>query len=204
MTPTTIGGHDGSSPLARGLPLARPSRALVRRIIPARAGFTFFLAFCFVSFWDHPRSRGVYATPEGATEPEGGSSPLARGLRWHEHGRGHRPGIIPARAGFTYSHGRTTPTTRDHPRSRGVYRPRGGRRRCRWGSSPLARGLLLPVVGFPCGLVDHPRSRGVYPVGGRPHSRARGSSPLARGLRLHAVARHVCRPDHPRSRGVYQ
>ena len=55
--------------------------------------------------------------------------------------------IIPARAGFTPSTPSSTPPSRDHPRSRGVYfsfsaaipRPRG--------SSPLARGLRGPVSG---------------------------------------------------------
>ena len=70
-----------------------------------------------------------------------GSSPLARGLPCFFHVGGDRPGIIPARAGFTRRGARFVLTYRDHPRSRGVY----------WigmpdtvdlrGSSPLARGL---------------------------------------------------------------
>ena len=71
-----------------------------------------------------------------------------------------------------------------------------------WGSSPLARGLLLQLVGENAGLgiiparagftqslptfavlnKDHPRSRGVYPAWGRTEEGDRGSSPLARGL----------------------
>ena len=35
-----VPGPVGSSPLARGLPLSRPSRTWRRGIIPARAGFT--------------------------------------------------------------------------------------------------------------------------------------------------------------------
>ena len=53
----------GSSPLARGLHGGSESGQDACRIIPARAGFT-------VDGWmaegrdsDHPRSRGVYATP---------------------------------------------------------------------------------------------------------------------------------------------
>ena len=55
---------DGSSPLARGLRLRQNSGLMVRRIIPARAGFTgvFFFGFRFVG--DHPRSRGVYSPRE--------------------------------------------------------------------------------------------------------------------------------------------
>ena len=113
-------------------------------------------------------------------------------------------GIIPARAGFTWSSTRPTRPSTDHPRSRGVYPcPES------WvtpfpGSSPLARGLqikerggesfprIIPArAGFtpthkawPTMAEDHPRSRGVYPP---PLLRACdpvGSSPLARGLRL--------------------
>ena len=72
----------GSSPLARGL--RRTGRACLQRerIIPARAGFT---CPCFAwgwGVWDHPRSRGVYRGRPGPSHLGGGSSPLARGLRW--------------------------------------------------------------------------------------------------------------------------
>ena len=50
---------------------------------------------------DHPRSRGVYATPELIAEVMEGSSPLARGLRLNESRVLGLGGIIPARAGFT-------------------------------------------------------------------------------------------------------
>ena len=72
----------------------------------------------------------------------------------------------------------------------------------RVGSSPLARGLLVPfqlalddpgiiparagftvrVHGHRVRLGDHPRSRGVYLLGPQAMSLSRGSSPLARGL----------------------
>ena len=97
---------------------------------------------------------------------------------------------------------------KDHPRSRGVYRP--GHRRCsaRSGSSPLARGLrggsglrqldvgIIPArAGFttPAGRssgnwTDHPRSRGVYAPHSTRWARLAGSSPLARGLRRHLMS----------------
>ena len=91
-------------------------------------------------------------------------------------------GIIPARAGFTRFHHFVTIDGRDHPRSRGVYRPHVQALGDGEGSSPLARGLrpprqrvmrdagIIPArAGFtdhvPCIQVrsgDHPRSRGVY------------------------------------------
>ena len=53
----------GSSPLARGLPTATGSSTGRRRIIPARAGFTHARAHMHARAQDHPRSRGVYASP---------------------------------------------------------------------------------------------------------------------------------------------
>ena len=101
------GGRDeilaswGSSPLARGLQGDHGGGRRVRRIIPARAGFTLPSRDHRPIPPDHPRSRGVY--PDGyCGQPEvEGSSPLARGLQGR---RGRKPlgeGIIPARAGFT-------------------------------------------------------------------------------------------------------
>ena len=90
----------------------------------------------------------------------------------------------------------------DHPRSRGVYLPALSVWSCSSGSSPLARGLLLPSsaeadhiriiparagftprqTGRPLRGPDHPRSRGVYSASRTLLSRMFGSSPLARGL----------------------
>ena len=112
------------------------------------------------------------------------------------------PGIIPARAGFTWNIYDGGDADWDHPRSRGVYWTARTCRRRAQGSSPLARGLqvLCPLVGRGRGIIparagfteddddlrlgvqDHPRSRGVYltPVPNR--AVIIGSSPLARGL----------------------
>ena len=172
----------GSSPLARGLRGGRQLLRPPRRIIPARAGFT----------------------PDGRTSTarRDGSSPLARGLpRGDPRGPGeHR--IIPARAGFTAAGPPSGRRSRDHPRSRGVYAWNVIVAGAQIGSSPLARGLPLPLfvtppleriiparAGFTTagtviarGFEDHPRSRGVY-LGRKPYDgRNPGSSPLARGL----------------------
>ena len=214
----------GSSPLARGLQQRRRRRVTGSGIIPARAGFTAKQRARDAykrdhprsrgvyrraprpsrSLSDHPRSRGVYASRCPKGRPSTGSSPLARGLLDHvADGRG-RVGIIPARAGFTRSSAARKPWMTDHPRSRGVYYEREGKKPEEPGSSPLARGLpntkpplrrrprIIPArAGFTRILWmmsrwsrDHPRSRGVYldlreRDGTRP-----GSSPLARGLQL--------------------
>ena len=135
---------------------------------------------------DHPRSRGVYRIICQSRAQTGGSSPLARGLPHADEPVRHRPGIIPARAGFTY---------RGHRDARSIP-----------GSSPLARGLptgaarcragggIIPArAGFTWGRGaramrgrDHPRSRGVYSMWRYSRGEAEGSSPLARGLRSEA------------------
>ena len=192
----------GSSPLARGLRARSASSPRPPRIIPARAGFTAVCAHAAAASKDHPRSRGVYPPPAGPPPLSAGSSPLARGLPPGRERAGGRPGIIPARAGFTDRLAAWEGGYEDHPRSRGVYRGRAGPRACGAGSSPLARGLLgqpspredgrriIPArAGFTAhrsGRVpaasDHPRSRGVYRPRGSRIRRRRGSSPLARGL----------------------
>ena len=213
----------GSSPLARGLPAPRHHGSVMRRIIPARAGFTRRRLVRMRHRPDHPRSRGVYTEIVQCQAIRDGSSPLARGLRVASDLVGQARRIIPARAGFT-----TQPRTRRCPRR---------------GSSPLARGLrrvrvlchalfgIIPArAGFtrrPCDYVhtgrDHPRSRGVYWWLRRSGFTATGSSPLARGLPyadrrtagkvgiiparagFTEVEKRLLErpPDHPRSRGVY-
>ena len=105
-------GHDclsrpqGSSPLARGLrQVPRPTGAWTR-IIPARAGFTRSTGSDASPSQDHPRSRGVYNAAASPDTMSAGSSPLARGLPPLGAAAAHRPGIIPARAGFTSHPGR--------------------------------------------------------------------------------------------------
>ena len=192
----------GSSPLARGLPIDIVAPQVNRRIIPARAGFTPSPITHRLSWWDHPRSRGVYTIHTPRNTPIVGSSPLARGLRWRVLRARRRRRIIPARAGFTLASFADGVAGADHPRSRGVY-PVGRQDAVRTaGSSPLARGLLggasslarvdgiiparagfTPITGSPTSSSrDHPRSRGVYAARFRSWARAAGSSPLARGL----------------------
>ena len=153
-----------------------------------------------------------------------GSSPLARGLRRFRDRDCARPGIIPARAGFTRAARVASPQFPDHPRSRGVY--------LMGMTQPPRTPWIIPArAGFTAGrpwssggAADHPRSRGVYSAPRTWTVVAIGSSPLARGLRLlgrvgERLPRIIparagftrrgrvqpgSRTDHPRSRGVYQ
>ena len=156
-----LGQHQGSSPLARGLPPGAGASRGRTRIIPARAGFTPLRRSTHPGRRDHPRSRGVYSRRSSADR---------------------RTRIIPARAGFTCLMSTNRVLRSDHPRSRGVYGSLWVAAAGFGGSSPLARGLptqeharqtgagIIPArAGFtaavwPWGSVrtDHPRSRGVY------------------------------------------
>ena len=176
---------------------------LLTRIIPARAGFT------------HDRRRA------GARLH--GSSPLARGLPGPEPALPTGRRIIPARAGFTTTPRAPRGRTRDHPRSRGVYRAARPASCMTGGSSPLARGLPTPSVGFRsttriiparAGFTDeaippfyegwdHPRSRGVYPAAQSAVLAPPGIIPARAGFTSRRGPRRRRAPDHPRSRGVY-
>ena len=131
----------GSSPLARGLRGVCRRNDRMRRIIPARAGFTVLRLGYRDGVRDHPRSRGVYCARSRARMSAGGSSPLARGLLGHRMVYGANNGIIPARAGFTSVSASSRRWQTDHPRSRGVYLVGTAVVRPWIGSSPLARGL---------------------------------------------------------------
>ena len=175
----------GSSPLARGLLHGQTIGYALKRIIPARAGFTSPVPRGRRLVWDHPRSRGVYGTACTHMVARIGSSPLARGLRRPVIRALGKRGIIPARAGFTTPALPPAPTGSDHPRSRGVYNDLLDPEQQYSGSSPLARGLrdrgrtarratrIIPAragfTQFPSpqkgGNRDHPRSRGVYAIG---------------------------------------
>ena len=195
----------------------------MKRIIPARAGFTPAGMVSNGASMDHPRSRGVYHLAGKVQGHEGGSSPLARGLPQFLDLEPESLGIIPARAGFTQHISHTLPTHPDHPRSRGVYPRLTVAVSARWGSSPLARGLrILELVGGVGGGII-PARAGFTTRPRRRECGSRGSSPLARGLPgCSPPGRSPSRiiparagftpatplslaspPDHPRSRGVY-
>ena len=78
-----------------------------------------------------------------------GSSPLARGLQGARLAAVAGLGIIPARAGFTSVEALAGTHVEDHPRSRGVYEHVLTAAEVAAGSSPLARGLHLRILGIP-------------------------------------------------------
>ena len=139
----------GSSPLARGLLEVQVPDGLDAGIIPARAGFTPRGDGRLVLAGDHPRSRGVYSSSSNLLSFYAGSSPLARGLHLLSFYAFDRMWIIPARAGFTPPAAIFNRLLQDHPRSRGVYVELAFHAGLKRGSSPLARGLHLRILGIP-------------------------------------------------------
>ena len=172
-------------------------------IIPARAGFTTCSRPCPARRRDHPRSRGVYGNASGVLRIEMGSSPLARGLLPRPLTAIRTRGIIPARAGFTWPSTGPPRSSRDHPRSRGVYDARRRGYQSSPGSSPLARGLLAALAEGVRHALDHPRSRGVYCGGGYGPASRRGIIPARAGFTSPPSPTPWAAADHPRSRGVY-
>ena len=111
----------GSSPLSRGIPPHEGILSPTHRIIPALAGNTRCVGVRPEGPGDHPRSRGEYNTPCGASTSSPGSSPLSRGILWEVATQPLRARIIPALAGNTGQTEQYDTGYRDHPRSRGEY-----------------------------------------------------------------------------------
>ena len=172
----------GSSPLARGLPATGDRVRLVRRIIPARAGFTHSFHIILNRDLDHPRSRGVYTAPTTSDQWDEGSSPLARGLPGAVGVAAVVNGIIPARAGFTrYGVGHKLSLNGSSPLARGL---RACARKCAKSCRiiPARAGFTRRERPHEGRIGDHPRSRGVYRTATLCSECTAGSSPLARGL----------------------
>ncbi len=137
----------GSSPLARGAPHRQQRARPPRGLIPARAGSTVSSSTLMVTGPAHPRSRGEHEPSIATGAPPLGSSPLARGARLGTSTFSVLMRLIPARAGSTWTRGRSCAAPWAHPRSRGEHALYGSRGKCRGGSSPLARGARWSARG---------------------------------------------------------
>ena len=130
-----------------------------------------------------------------------GSSPLARGTPEQPHAQPRPERFIPAGAGNTSRLRTSASRPSVHPRWRGEHRSRVFYARGKCGSSPLARGTLIPVPAdlalqrfIPAGAGNthawwcrsprsavHPRWRGEHRTQRYIKPMRSGSSPLARG-----------------------
>ena len=130
----------GSSPLARGTPLADLIAPPAPGLIPARAGNTGRPTTDSPRAWAHPRSRGEHPEFPAGRAACRGSSPLARGTPHRKRSSVLLAGLIPARAGNTRAARAGTGGYKAHPRSRGEHYPSVLLLLRLRGSSPLARG----------------------------------------------------------------
>jgi len=199
--PTHQSKAAGSSPRARGTPLADILRQRNQRFIPAGAGNTSFSSSSLSRSAVHPRGRGEHVRVLLLHYCAHGSSPRARGT----HVLGHLLSLdwrfIPAGAGNTPSGQSQFPFVTVHPRGRGEHWRRSCRSRSLRGSSPRARGTRLTLRRstaiprfIPAGAGNtafsetSPAIRPVHPRGRGEHASTYptawpgcGSSPRARG-----------------------
>ena len=172
----------GSSPLARG---TRPSTSTPQNptgLIPARAGNTMERGHVHPEHGAHPRSRGEHAATLFSVGSRSGSSPLARGTPGVDAACLVIVGLIPARAGNTFTTTAAVSTHWAHPRSRGEHWSRIYVTTRSAGSSPLARGT-------PRGFSQTKNIDGLIPA------RAGNTEP--------PITRKSRRRAHPRSRGEH-
>ena len=173
----------GSSPRARGTHIARSSRQLVVRFIPACAGNTF-------SRWRrsgrtsvHPRVRGEHDRHEDV-QCRNTVHPRVRG----EHSNSRRSlgcpmRFIPACAGNTIvAATRCCPFRGSSPRARGT-RPLPPARTVHVRFIPACAGNTVWSPESQAPQTVHPRVRGEHRTIHDSGSRVRGSSPRARGTR---------------------
>ena len=173
----------GSSPRARGTRQRRHSPSAERTV--------------------HPRGRGEHFDVVQRGYKVTGSSPRARGTRAGNQSGCDLRRFIPAGAGNTLEHSERRCIIEVHPRGRGEHVAGLSRRRTPTGSSPRARGTLIPSTlsqvfpGFiPAGAGNtwhptprphrdtvHPRGRGEHSLDAAVRAVEAGSSPRARGTR---------------------
>ena len=170
----------GSSPRARGT-VGRKARVfLPHRFIPASAGNR-------ARWWCgrsgspvHPRERGEQIRATSFSKRDNGSSPRARGTGVHGRGARRVLRFIPASAGNRLALDRRRARTTVHPRERGEQLRGLGGGFAHHGSSPRARGTVLPGPSFP----------------GEPRF-----IPASAGNRSRCISSRPLKPVHPRERG---
>ena len=171
---------EGSSPLARGTQSEAKKSESWKGLIPARAGNTDVKYRGINGDRAHPRSRGEHSEIRTKSTGDAGSSPLARGTRPAAPICAAYAGLIPARAGNTYSSFSDWLGIGAHPRSRGehlmllyVVPPS-------LGSSPLARGTLIFALMSDSSIGLIPARAGNTPLA-PPRKSQEGAHPRSRG-----------------------
>ena len=193
--------RNGSSPRARGTADARTQGGITKRFIPAGAGNGARTTRQSAGASVHPRGRGERVSGASPTISASGSSPRARGTGCRSLRGSSRGRFIPAGAGNGSGTPRTVRSVSVHPRGRGERPGTVDVEKLVLGSSPRARGTVIPIgelrgeVRFiPAGAGNgapvwirrgpravHPRGRGERRRRACAVGAAAGSSPRARG-----------------------
>ncbi len=196
-------GSVGSSPRARGTPADHSAGGVADRFIPAGAGTLLRDDHARSPSAVHPRGRGNTpgrrgralrkpVHPRGRGEHIGnirtvetidGSSPRARGTRWHRRCPRRSTRFIPAGAGNTGSRRSAHAVRPVHPRGRGEHERFGPELTAINGSSPRAREHCHPAAAGHGLNGSSPRAR-EHSMARAPSTMTSGSSPRARGTRL--------------------
>ncbi len=171
----------GSSPRARGTPLAELGPDPRRRFIPACAGNAALRAT--TTGWQavHPRVRGERSVRPPSATSQIGSSPRARGTPVPRLVRGAPCRFIPACAGNASRHHCFRSRVPVHPRVRGERPSLVMSTCCVAGSSPRARGTPRAPMPHRRSATVHPRVRGERNASLHAVFIVSGSSPRARG-----------------------
>ena len=148
-------GCAGSSPHARGARHRATRRTGRAGIIPACARSTKQTGTLRAGIRDHPRMRGEHSPFLTAPGSVRGASPHARGALVRSLFVATPSRIIPACAGSTPAAACRPSHSRDHPRMRGEHKTDRVHVVRWWGSSPHARGALIPQPSFlrRCGII---------------------------------------------------
>ena len=177
----------GSSPRVRGKRGARRRRRGAHGLIPARAGKTAARRWCSLSCPAHPRACGENGLAEHSDVGVEGSSPRVRGKLVQLPRRDVLPGLIPARAGKTFSGNHKLCFFKAHPRACGENRGIVIHTHVPIGSSPRVRGKQKPRIGV-TGFVGLIPARAGKTATASCGSTARGAHPRACGENSRAAS----------------
>ena len=136
----------GSSPWARGTLTLTAVGKTGSRFIPVGTGNTPIFAMRSQYSSVHPRGHGEHQYLRYVLNIHAGSSPWARGTRYHHAGYYAQHRFIPVGTGNTNTHSLQQFAGAVHPRGHGEHKTFVYV--CHWfpGSSPWARGTLPPLI----------------------------------------------------------
>ena len=181
----------GSSPRVRGTGVRLDARGRRNGIIPARAGNRRGSRRSRAGCRDHPRACGEQGLAAKQVGIHLGSSPRVRGTAAITRNRRCRLGIIPARAGNSFTVSAISASVRDHPRACGEQVALADDVGEEEGSSPRVRGTADNARAAVHGIGIIPARAGNSRLMHHNSSSDTGSSPRVRGTGAVAVMERV-------------